>query len=102
MIENDAIRTQVANTPVDSLGAKCRRGGGYRGPTASGTERVGPRSGGSVRSGADRAAEAALERPRVQKGLFTCLKEAFNKRRVIAVLNTPLRHRRPDQRIPRQ
>jgi hypothetical protein len=30
------------------------------------------------------------------------LKEAFNKRRVIAVLNTPHRRRRPDQRIPRQ
>ena len=45
MIEDDAIRTQVANTVVDAAVRKRRRGGGYRGSTASGTEGVGPGSG---------------------------------------------------------
>ena len=48
MIEDDAIRTQVANTAVDAAVRKRRRGGGDRGATASGAERVGACSGRSL------------------------------------------------------
>ena len=51
MIEDDAIRTQVANTAVDAAVRERRRGGGDRGPAAPGTERVGSRSGRSLALG---------------------------------------------------
>jgi hypothetical protein len=67
MIEDAAIRTQVANTAVDGLYANVdvEAAIAERLPTAQ--KGLAPVLAGISRSGAYRAAEAALERPRVQK-----------------------------------
>ena len=66
MIENDAIRTQVANTAVDTLFANVDVEAAVAERLPPAQQGLAPVLTGVVRSGADRAAEAALERPRVQ------------------------------------
>ena len=67
MIESDAIRTQVANTAVDQLfeNVDVEAAIAERLPPAQ--QGLAPVLAGLARSGAYRSAEAALERPRVQK-----------------------------------
>jgi hypothetical protein len=66
MIENDEIRTQVAAKSVDTLfeNVDVEAAIAERLPPAQ--QRLAPVLAGLARSGADRAADAALERPRVQ------------------------------------
>jgi hypothetical protein len=66
MIENDEIRTQVAATSVDTLfeNVDVEAAIAERLPPAQ--QGLAPVLAGLARSGADRAADAALERPRVQ------------------------------------
>ena len=66
MIENDAIRTQVANTAVDGLYANVDVEAAIADRLPPAQKGLAPVLAGLSRSGADRAAEAALERPRVQ------------------------------------
>jgi hypothetical protein len=66
MIENDAIRTQVANTVVDRLYANVDVEAAIADRLPPAQKGLAPVLAGLSRSGADRAAEAALERPRVQ------------------------------------
>jgi hypothetical protein len=66
MIENDAIRTQVANTAVDQLYANVDVEAAIAERLPPAQKGFAPVLAGLSRSGADRAAEAALERPRVQ------------------------------------
>ncbi len=66
MIENDAIRTQVANTAVDRLYANVDVEAAIADRLPPAQKGLAPVLAGLSRSGADRAAEAALERPRVQ------------------------------------
>ena len=66
MIENDAIRTQVANTAVDSLYANVDVEAAIAERLPPAQKGLAPVLAGLLRSGADRAAVAALERPRVQ------------------------------------
>ena len=69
MIENDAIRTQVANTAVDSLYANVDVEAAIAERLPEAQKGLAPVLAGLSRSGADRAAVTALERPRVQTGL---------------------------------
>jgi hypothetical protein len=66
MIENDEIRTQIAAKSVDTLfeNVDVEAAIAERLPPAQ--QRLAPVLAGLARSGADRAADAALERPRVQ------------------------------------
>lgn len=66
MIENDAVRTQVANTAVDRLYANVDVEAAIADRLPPAQKGLAPVLAGLSRSGADRAAEAALERPRVQ------------------------------------
>ena len=66
MIENDAIRTQVANTAVDQLYANVDVQAAIAQRLPPAQKGLAPVLAGLSRSGADRAAVAALERPRVQ------------------------------------
>jgi hypothetical protein len=66
MIENDAIRTQVANTAVDQLYANVDVEAAIAQRLPPAQKGLAPVLAGLSRSGADRAAVAALERPRVQ------------------------------------
>ena len=66
MIENDAIRTQVANTAVDRLYANVDVEAAIAERLPPAQKALAPVLAGLLRSGADRAAEATLERPRVQ------------------------------------
>ena len=66
MIENDAIRTQVANTAVDQLYANVDVEAAIAERLPPDQKGLAPVLAGLSRSGADRAAVAALERPRVQ------------------------------------
>ncbi len=66
MIENDAIRTQVAGTAVDQLFANVDVEAAIEERLPPAQQGLAPVLAGLARSGADRAAEAALERPRVQ------------------------------------
>ena len=66
MIENDAIRTQVANTAVDQLYANVDVEAAIADRLPPDQKGLAPVLAGLSRSGADRAADAALERPRVQ------------------------------------
>ena len=66
MIENDAIRTQVANTAVDQLYANVDVEAAIAERLPPDQKGLAPVLAGVLRSGADRAAAAALERPRVQ------------------------------------
>jgi hypothetical protein len=66
MIENHAIRTQVANAAVDRLYAKVDVEAAIAEQLPPEQQRLAPILAGLSRSGADRAAEAALERPRAQ------------------------------------
>jgi hypothetical protein len=66
MIENEAIRTQVANTAVDRLYANVDVGAAIADRLPPAQKGLAPILAGLSRSGADRAADAALERPRVQ------------------------------------
>ena len=66
MIENDAIRTQVANTAVDQLYANVDVEAAIAERLPPAQKGLAPVLAGVLRSGADRAAVAALERPRVQ------------------------------------
>ena len=67
MIENDAIRTQVANTAVDSLYANVDVEAAIAERLPEAQKGLAPVLAGLSRSGADRAAVTALERPRVQQ-----------------------------------
>jgi len=67
MIQNDAIRTQVANTSVDQLYANVDVEAAIAERLPPAQKGLAPAIAGLARSGADRAAVAALERPRVQK-----------------------------------
>ena len=67
MIENDEIRTQVANTAVDSLYANVDVEAAIAERLPEAQKGLAPVLAGLSRSGADRAAVTALERPRVQK-----------------------------------
>ena len=67
MIESDAIRTQVANTAVDSLYANVDVEAAIAERLPEAQKGLAPVLAGLSRSGADRAAVAALERPRVQQ-----------------------------------
>ena len=67
MIEDDAIRTQVANTAVDGLYANVDVEAAIADRLPPAQKGLAPVLAGLARSGAYRAAEAALERPRVQK-----------------------------------
>jgi hypothetical protein len=66
MIENDAIRTQVANTAVDRLYANVDVEAAIAERLPPAQKGLAPALAGLSRSGADQAAAAALERPRVQ------------------------------------
>lgn len=66
MIENDEIRTQVAATTVDRLFANVDVEAAIAERLPPQQQGLAPVFAGLARSGADRAAEAALERPRVQ------------------------------------
>ena len=66
MIENDEIRTQVATTAVDRLFANVDVEAAIAERLPPAQQGLAPVLAGLARSGADRAAEAALERPRVQ------------------------------------
>jgi hypothetical protein len=66
MIENDAIRTQVANTAVDQLFANVDVEAAIAERLPPQQQGLAPVLTGIARSGADRAAVAVLERPRVQ------------------------------------
>jgi hypothetical protein len=67
MIENDAIRTQVANTAVDSLYENVDVEAAIAARLPEAQKGLAPVLAGLSRSGADRAAVTALERPRVQQ-----------------------------------
>jgi hypothetical protein len=67
MIESEAIRTQVANTVVDRLYANVDVEAAIADRLPPAQKGLAPVLAGLSRSGADRAAEAALERPRVQQ-----------------------------------
>ena len=66
MIENEAIRTQVANTAVDQLYANVDVEAAIAERLPPDQKGLAPVLAGISRSGADQAAVAALERPRVQ------------------------------------
>ena len=66
MIENEAIRTQVANTAVDQLYANVDVEAAIAERLPPDQKGLAPVLAGISRSGADQAAAAALERPRVQ------------------------------------
>jgi hypothetical protein len=66
MIEDDEIRTQVAGTVVEQLFANVDVEAAIAGRLPPAQQGLAPVLAGLARSGADRAAEAALERPRVQ------------------------------------
>jgi hypothetical protein len=66
MIESDAIRTQVANAAVDSLYANVDVEAAIAARLPAAQQGLAPVLAGLARSGADRAAATALERPRVQ------------------------------------
>ena len=67
MIEDDAIRTQVANTAVDGLYGNVDVEAAIAARLPPAQKGLAPVLAGLSRSGAYRAAEAALERPRVQR-----------------------------------
>jgi len=66
MIENDEIRTQVAARSVDTLFENIDVEAAIAEQLPPAQEKLAPVLAGLARSGADRAADAALERPRVQ------------------------------------
>jgi hypothetical protein len=66
MIENDEIRTQVANTAVDQLFANVDVEAAIAERLPAEQQGLAPVLAGLARSGADRAAATVLERPRVQ------------------------------------
>ena len=66
MIENDEIRTQVAAKSVDTLFENVDVEAAIAERLPPGQQGLAPVLAGLARSGADRAADAALERPRVQ------------------------------------
>ena len=66
MIENDEIRTQVAATSVDTLFENVDVEAAIADQLPPAQQRLAPVLAGLARSGADRAADAVLERPRVQ------------------------------------
>ena len=66
MIENDEIRTQVAAKSVDTLFANVDVEAAIAERLPAAQQGLAPVLAGLARSGADRAADAALERPRVQ------------------------------------
>jgi hypothetical protein len=66
MIENDEIRTQVAAKSVDTLFANVDVESAIAERLAPSQKGLAPVLAGLARSGADRAADAALERPRMQ------------------------------------
>lgn len=66
MIENEEIRTQVAAKSVDTLFASVDVEAAIAQELPPSQQKLAPVLAGLARSGADRAAEAALERPRVQ------------------------------------
>ena len=66
MIEDDEIRTQVAAKVVDTLFENVDVEAAIADQLPPAQERLAPVLAGLARSGADRAADAALERPRVQ------------------------------------
>jgi hypothetical protein len=66
MIENDEIRTQVASTTVEQLFANVDVEAAIADRLPEQQQGLAPVLAGLARSGADRAADAALERPRVQ------------------------------------
>ena len=66
MIENDEIRTQVAAKAVDTLFANVDVEAAIAERLPPAQQGLAPVLAGLARSGADRAADAALERPRVQ------------------------------------
>jgi hypothetical protein len=66
MIENDEIRTQVAAKSVDTLFENVDVEAAIAEQLPPAQQRLAPVLTGLARSGADRAADAALERPRVQ------------------------------------
>ena len=66
MIENEEIRTQVAGTAVDQLFANVDVEAALAERLPPAQQGLAPALAGLLRSGADRAAVAALERPRVQ------------------------------------
>jgi hypothetical protein len=67
LIENDLIRTQVANTAVDKLYENVDVEAAIAARLPPAQRGLAPALAGISRSGAYRAADAALERPRVQK-----------------------------------
>ena len=67
MIENDTIRAQVASTSVDALYANVDVEGAIADRLPAGQQGLAPVLAGLSRSGAYRVADAALDRPRVQK-----------------------------------
>ena len=71
MIENDAIRTQVAHSAVDGLYANVDVEAAIAERLPPAQKGLAPVLAGLSRSGADRAAVAALERPRVQNAWVT-------------------------------
>jgi hypothetical protein len=66
MIENDEIRTQVAAKSVDTLFENVDIEAAIAEQLPPAQQKLAPVLAGLARSGADRAADAALERPRVQ------------------------------------
>ena len=66
MIENDEIRTQVAAKSVDTLFANVDVEAAIAEQLPPAQQKLAPVLAGLARSGADRAADAVLERPRVQ------------------------------------
>jgi hypothetical protein len=85
MIQNDEIRTQVAAKSVDTLFDNVDVEAAIAEQLPPAQERLAPVLAGLARSGADRAAEAALARPRVQTVWVTVTTET--QRQLVRLLD---------------
>ena len=93
MIEDDAIRTQIANTVVDGLYGNVDVEAAIADRLPPAQRGLAPVLAGLSRSGAYRAAEAALERPRVQAAWVGVTTGA--QRQVVGCWTTRRRSSRP-------
>ncbi len=97
MIENDAIRTQVANNAVDSLYANVDVEAAIAERLPPAQKGLAPVLAGLSRSVADEAAVRALERPRVQTAWVVTSTEA--QRQLVRLLDDKTRFRAEDGKV---
>jgi hypothetical protein len=97
MIEDDAIRTQVANTAVDQLFANVDVEAAIADRLPQAQKGLAPVLAGLARSGADRAAVTALERPRVQKAWVETT--AATQRQLVRLLDDRTRFQTEDGKV---